>query len=476
VIVKDAFNNVVAGGAVTFAITEGNGTITPPNPAMTDAAGIATVGGWVLGPATGTNRMTATANGLTPVTFVATAPTGPPAAVEVFTGNNQSGFPNTALPIRPAVRVLDEAGHPVAVVRVVFAVTSGDGDISGSEVGTNSNGVATSGGWTLGPAEGVNTLSATVDWEGVVAGNPVTFTATAMRSAWIRHADVQYRFALGAAEANGTLYAVGGFGCCYYPFEKGTLEAYDLATDTWTERAPMPTPRLGVGVATINGRMYVIGGEQDVYMLGTLEVYDPTTNTWTTKAPMPTPRSFMGVAVVDGILYAIGGAACADANIPCQTHSVATVEAYDPVTDTWTTRAAMPTARQSVGAAAANGRIYAVGGAQSDRPWNETPSIIFSTNEEYDPATDSWVTKAPMPTARYGASVATLNGAIHAIGGDGAGPLAGTHEEFDPAANAWITRQAMPTPRFWSGVAVVAGRIFVAGGNGAFTAVESYQP
>ena len=41
---------------------------------------------------------------------------------------------------------------------------------------------------------------------------------------------------------------------------------------------------------------------------------------------------------------------------------VATVEEYDPNTDTWTVKAPMPTARQSLGAALANGKIYAIGG------------------------------------------------------------------------------------------------------------------
>jgi N-acetylneuraminic acid mutarotase len=192
---------------------------------------------------------------------------------------------------------------------------------------------------------------------------------------------------------------------------------------------------------------------------------------------MPTPRSMLGVAVLNGILYAVGGGACVTSDVPCATNSVATVEAYDPVTDTWTTKASMPTARQSLGTAVANGRLYAIGGHQTTDPFNSGTTNFLSTNEEYDPATDSWTSKAPMPTPRYGPGVAALNGVLHAIGGDGQGPRSvGTHEEFDPVANAWTVRQAMPTARFWAGVAVVNGKVFVVGGNGAFAIVEAYQP
>ncbi|MEK7768076.1 MAG: hypothetical protein AAB368_17740, partial [bacterium] len=59
---------------------------------------------------------------------------------------------------------------------------------------------------------------------------------------------------------------------------------------------------------------------------------------------------------------------------------------------TWTSKMNMPTNRQLFGGAAVNGRFYAIGGFN--------PGIL-STVEEYDPATDIWTTRNPMPTARY---------------------------------------------------------------------------
>jgi len=64
------------------------------------------------------------------------------------------------VPVRPAVLVTDRENRPVAGVEVVFAVESGNGSILQGRAVTGANGVATSGGWTLGKEPGVNTLVA----------------------------------------------------------------------------------------------------------------------------------------------------------------------------------------------------------------------------------------------------------------------------------------------------------------------------
>ena len=71
VVVKDQFGNPVAGAIVTFAVASGGGSITGAN-ALTNAAGIATIGSWTLGFSAGANSLTATTGALPPVTFTAT--------------------------------------------------------------------------------------------------------------------------------------------------------------------------------------------------------------------------------------------------------------------------------------------------------------------------------------------------------------------------------------------------------------------
>lgn len=77
VIMKDQFGNPGVGKAVTFSIASGGGSVMGAN-ATTDANGVARVGWWRLGAATGANTLTATAADVPPVTFTATAAAGPP--------------------------------------------------------------------------------------------------------------------------------------------------------------------------------------------------------------------------------------------------------------------------------------------------------------------------------------------------------------------------------------------------------------
>jgi adhesin/invasin len=172
--VNDALGNPVSGATVTFAVSSGGGSVTGAA-ATTDGSGIATVGGWTLGTAAGTNTVTATSSGLPPVIFTATGSAGAAATVTKHAGDGQTAGTGSAVATPPVVSVTDAYGNSVRGAGVTFTVTSGGGSVTGGTTSTDTNGNATVGGWTLGPAAGTNTLSATV--QGLPA---VTFSATAI--------------------------------------------------------------------------------------------------------------------------------------------------------------------------------------------------------------------------------------------------------------------------------------------------------
>src|SRR4051795_13026756 len=118
---------------------------------------------------------------------------------------------------------------------------------------------------------------------------------------------------------------------------------------------------------------------------------------------MPTARNGLGLAAASyGQLYAVGGSNSGGSNF---SSALATVEEYDPAANSWATRAPMPTARNGLGLAAASyGQLYAVGGSNSGC---SNSSIALAPVEEYDPAANSWATRAPMPTARNGLGLTT---------------------------------------------------------------------
>src|SRR5262245_13405471 len=182
VIVRDQFNNPVAGVAVTVAVAAGGGTADPTTSVTTDANGVAAVTSWTLGPTAGSNTLTATADGLvgSPVSFTATGASGAATQVALRAGDGQTATVATAVAIAPAVIVRDQFNNPVAGVEVTFAVASGDGSVNGATQTTDAAGIAVAGSWTLGNAAGSNTLPAT---SAGLTGSPVTFSATGTAAA-----------------------------------------------------------------------------------------------------------------------------------------------------------------------------------------------------------------------------------------------------------------------------------------------------
>jgi N-acetylneuraminic acid mutarotase len=223
----------------------------------------------------------------------------------------------------------------------------------------------------------------------------------------------------------------------------------------------------------VNGKVYVIGGNRGPGApgLSIIEEYDPVTDSWTIKADMPTPRLWLSTCVVDGIIYAIGGAEQGGGANP----SVSTVEAYDPETDTWATKADMPTARCYLSTEAVDGKIYAIGGSPNIN------GVGIAVVEMYDPETDKWTKKSDIPRAIVTTSTSAVNGIIYVLGGaPQAGALVSTVNAYNPATDTWTEKASMPTERGITSASVVDGKIYVIGGltfnRVPMSAVEMYDP
>ena len=103
---------------------------------------------------------------------------------------------------------------------------------------------------------------------------------------------------------------------------------------------------------------------------------------------------------------------------------------YNPDTDTWATKMPMPTPRGHFGIAVYQNRIYVMG-----------DYVNSSANEVYDPATDTWATKKPIPLNENRTNsvkmASVINGKIHLLS-----PR--THDIYDVAADTWTTGKIMP--------------------------------
>ncbi|HEY2806245.1 MAG TPA: hypothetical protein VGI92_10355 [Gemmatimonadales bacterium] len=85
------------------------------------------------------------------------------------------GSPNGPADGLPSVVISTPTGRPMPGISVTFAITSGSGSISGASTVTDANGVATLGGWTLGPVVGCTVVTTTAS---MTAGSGLTGNGT----------------------------------------------------------------------------------------------------------------------------------------------------------------------------------------------------------------------------------------------------------------------------------------------------------
>jgi len=237
---------------------------------------------------------------------------------------------------------------------------------------------------------------------------------------------------------------------------------------TWMVLAPLPAPRQEVAVAALEGRVFVIGGfGSSGEPVATVNVYDPAANQWETRAPLPAPTHHAAAAVAAGRLYVIGGYTGGRVR---WTASQTTYE-YDPARDSWATRALMPTPRGGLAAASLGNRIHALGGT-SDR--------VTNAHEVYDPATDRWSTANPLPTARDHLAAVAFQDRVWALGGRESflGTQYANVEVYDPATDSWRVAPSLPAARGGLAAVALADRILVFGGEAPlriFSATEMYE-
>ena len=265
------------------------------------------------------------------------------------------------------------------------------------------------------------------------------------------------RYRLAAATVGCELYAIGGWD---WSGASTVNEVYDPAANYWTPKASKPTGAANVGAAVLNDQIYVAGGlSNNLRFIETVEVYDPATDSWGTIAPLPVGLAGAAVAAAGGKLYVFGGAS--DSGYMDTTYE------YDPAADTWTQKAPLPGGPRAYAAATTlpplspppmggderAGKIYVAGG------W---PGL--RTFEEYDPASDTWATKAPLLRGRQSPGLAAIGGYIYAVGGGSYWSALGYVERYDPATDTWVLVSSLNKGRIGTGTAAVGGGIYVVGG------------
>ena len=249
--------------------------------------------------------------------------------------------------------------------------------------------------------------------------------------------------------------------------------SYNLtATDpTWQAKLtptvqPLDFARSSPGVGPLsNGYFIVFGGSQNGFATTGVTQYDPNTvsvvdgqqNQTRSLRSMNTLCALFGWATDTSYLsYAIGGQ---DNNGT----PLATMEAYNPTTNSWSFLASLPQTLYSESAVSDGaGHLYTFGGVAAN-------GSITNVVNRYTIATNTWDQVAAMPVGvRDNAAVLASDGLIYVLGGKTASGATATVQSYNITTNTWTVQPSLPQALSSEAAAVDSlGRIEVLGGYDA---------
>lgn len=255
----------------------------------------------------------------------------------------------------------------------------------------------------------------------------------------------------GGAILNGYLYIYGGHtgGAHSYGYDAQAhhLQKLDLKTGEWS--TIVQGPRLqGLALVAAGDKLYRIGGftaknkegdDHDLWSQDSVAAIDPADGKWIEMPSLPEPRSSFDAAVLDGKIYVAGGWAMAGEaeNIWHQTAWVLDTQAID---QGWQELPTPPFQRRALAMAAYNGKIYAIGGMQSDGGPTRQVDV-------YDPQTKTWSSGPEIlgedGMTGFGSSAFATGGRLYVS------TIKGDLQRLSQDDSTWEMVKKTPTPRFF---------------------------
>ena len=202
------------------------------------------------------------------------------------------------------------------------------------------------------------------------------------------------------------------------------------------------------------------------------------TDTFSVRADMPVGGVARASCVVGGRLYVFGAG--------WETgETLDSTQRYNPISDRWSRRAPVPAERAWATSAALNRECYLIGGAEGSTVGGAEGLTVTSRVSIYSPAGNRWREGTPLPEALFSAGSAVADGKIYVAGGSSrflssVAPVTAGLWVYNPETNRWSSGAAMPTARRRLALNVIDGLIYASGGdlarNSPTDVVEVYDP
>jgi N-acetylneuraminic acid mutarotase len=233
----------------------------------------------------------------------------------------------------------------------------------------------------------------------------------------------------GGGYYNGDAYLFGGGYDGGYAYNY----AYSVSGNSWSSKTNMTEGRIDLSYATYQGYFWALGGKATGSNLTRAEVYyyNPVSNTWTNRASLPTTRGIGNTGVINNKLYLNGGYNNSGSN-----NATADTYEYDWTTNTWTTKASSTYNHcKNPGANASNGTyLYAMGSTEMS-PNNQC--------ERYNPSSNTWSDIADSTNTiegNYSAYFYNGDGKIYV----GSGAVQSATQVYDVPSNTWQGKTGTP--------------------------------
>lgn len=271
---------------------------------------------------------------------------------------------------------------------------------------------------------------------------------------WLKIADTLPvpRFFIGATVHGSKAYFAGGGD--FFGLNSADIDVYDAITGTWSQMS-LSEPKQGVSARTVGNKLIFAGGgiqDYPIYEASDLvEIYDTETGEWE-YAQLSSPRMFMGSAVAGSKVFFAGGLINGD-------EISNAVDIYDAATGTWET-ATLSLARTDMGVAAAGDKVLFIGGYIFT---DESDDIDIYHLETGAWEVDTYPQKGGLLAAASSGNRAYFIGGATSDDDNFVEDIYNTMYIFDGATNNW-TLELMEKPRVGAMANALGNQVFISGG------------
>lgn len=287
----------------------------------------------------------------------------------------------------------------------------------------------------------------------------------------------QSRIEFAAIASQNNVYVIGGNDPSQGQNQLATVERAVVAGNgtlgAWQATSPLTTTRVGFAAVISDTHVYALGGYHQI--VDNFERFNSvqyatvnpngTLGNWQDTQPMNGIRSGLGAVAAKGYVYAIGGYDDLDGGRVLTTVERALVNS-DGTLAAWTETQPLAIGKEGLTAVTAGDYIYAIGGRSVN-------SIVANNVVERalihaDGSLGAWQIDAPLVNARYDAAAVVSGGTIYVTGGwnnEAQDTVEYAAIQPDGSLSAWqMSPATMSTPRERHAAAVVGEQLFVFGG------------